>query len=71
MIWQLHHQFKDGHTEMISQTEIGGEEEKSAERNWLADTIDKYPLPEGAKWLLVNEKSPFFVMALTVEDQKK
>ena len=64
MIWQLHHEKRPmgGDGEFIAQTEIGtGLEEDVIFRDWLEDVKERYPLPEGRQWVLVNEKSDRFV----------
>lgn len=57
---QLHHQFKDGHTEMKAQRDIQSNEEMSA---FSDEIMPKYPLPDGAQWLACDEKSKHFVWA--------
>ena len=60
MLWQLHHQFKDGHTEMMAQ--FGDAEgHPSVFKEWVREIIVKFPLPEDAQWMACNEKSEFFV----------
>lgn len=54
---QLHHQFKDGTTEMCAQREV----DTNAEiKKFIEDTKVSHPLPEGAMWLAVPEDSPQF-----------
>ncbi len=69
-IFQLHWQFDD-RTEMKSQTcpeeMLHGNPDSTAEkemRNWTRDVSGRYPLPEGARWLMVNEDSEYFVWAV-------
>ena len=31
---------------------------------WIAETQTKYPLPDGACWLICNEKSEHFLLAV-------
>jgi hypothetical protein len=60
MLWQLHHQFKDGHTEFKSQfsvTEYVGD----TYYKWIKDTMTEFPLPEGAVWIMGNEEWEHFV----------
>ena len=58
MLLQLHHQFEDGHTEMLSQIDLKSDEELLA---WTDDVRTMYPPPDGAGWLLCTEESGFFV----------
>jgi hypothetical protein len=58
MIWQLHHQFADGHTEFVSQR---GQPKDNEFREWIEQGQKSHPLPEGATWLVCNEESEFFV----------
>lgn len=60
MLLQLHHQFKD-HNEFCSQKEINSDEER---RGWIKETQVNYPLPDGAQWLVCNEKSEYFLFAM-------
>lgn len=62
MLYQLHWQFKDGTTEMRAQKEINTEAEM---RSWQKGVAERHPLPEGAQWMVCNEKSEHFVMAVT------
>lgn len=57
---QLHHQFKDGHTEMMAQRDIQNSREMRA---FSDELMVAHPLPEGAQWLVCNEKSKYFVWA--------
>lgn len=61
MIWQLHHQFKDGTTEFKSQREGWGLDSNEKIQMWIKETADKYPLPKSAKWLMCNEQSEYFM----------
>ena len=65
-ILQLHHQFKDGKTEMCAQREVNDNYDL---QKFIDETIPDYPLPEGAVWLAVPEDSPKFVMT-TLEQGK-
>ncbi len=60
-LYQLHWQFKDGHTEMRSQTDVGARKEI---KTWILETKLEHPLPEGAQWLMVNEDSKYFLWAV-------
>jgi len=59
MLWQLHHQFKDGHTEMIAQREINNDDEM---REWVKELWKSHPPPKGAVWLACNEKAEYFAL---------
>jgi len=60
MIWQLHHQYRDGRTDMIAQKDFN-ESNKSEYPIWVREIVDKYPLLENAQWLACNEQSECFV----------
>ena len=69
-VFQLHWEFDD-RTEMKSQAcpeeMLHGNPNSTAEkemRNWTHDVQERYPLPEGARWLMVNEESEHFVWAV-------
>ncbi len=71
MLYQLHWQFADGHTEMRSQFSpeeaLHGNPNSTAGkemRRWTKDVGERHPLPEGATWLMVNEESEHFVWAV-------
>jgi hypothetical protein len=68
MLWQIHHQFQDGHTEMIAQHEEMLPEQM---RDWQKEIALDWPLPEGAQWLLCNEKSEYFVWITTEEEMER
>ena len=57
---QIHHQFKDGHTEMCVQREINSHDEM---KSFVDDTWKSHPPPKGARFLVVTEKSKHFVWA--------
>lgn len=66
-VFQLHWEF-DNHTEMKSQAcpeeMLHGNPHSRAQtemRKWTCDVHQRYPLPEGARWLMVNEDSEYFV----------
>lgn len=65
MLYQLHWQFKDGHTDMRAQKELGSKKEHF---DWIRDVQTRHPLPEGAKWIVCNEESKYFVWAVKSED---
>jgi hypothetical protein len=64
MIFQLHHQFNDGHTEFISQREIiptSQSDMTEQMHRWIEETTKEFPLPEGAIWVCGNEKWEHFM----------
>ena len=64
MIWQFHHQFEDGHTEMKSQSMDFTATTKDVaykHREWLHEQIRLFPSPDGAINMICNEDSEFFV----------
>jgi hypothetical protein len=61
MIWQLHHQFKNGHTEFMAQASNKVLTNTELVRKWIKETYEKYPLPVHATWLMCNEKSEYFI----------
>jgi len=60
MIWQMHHQYRNGRTEMIAQKDFD-ESNKPEYHEWVRAIVDKYSLPENAQWLACNEQSEYFV----------
>lgn len=58
MLYQLHWQFDDDRTEMKAQRNLKTFEECRA---FVDETFRDHPLPEDARWLLVDEKSKYFV----------
>jgi hypothetical protein len=68
MLIQLHHQFKDGHTEMVSQGEWTGND---ALRLMIEDAKKSNPPPDGAIWMVCNEKSEKFVWTTTKEETER
>jgi hypothetical protein len=54
---QIHHQFRDGTTQMCAQREVAGQDEL---RQFVQDTVKSHPLPEGASYLYFPEDSPRF-----------
>jgi hypothetical protein len=63
MLWQLHHQFKDGHTEFVSQIELG--EDRNYNNDITRRAIDEAwknnPPPDGATFVIGNEEWENFV----------
>lgn len=62
LLLQLHWQFFD-RTEMKSQS---GPLDEAAMRDWVRDVEERHPLPDDAKWLMINEESEHFVWAVAV-----
>ena len=58
MLIQLHHQFKDGRTEMQAQKDINTFEEM---REFYKEIKQSHPLPTGAIWMACDEKCYQFV----------
>lgn len=62
MLWQLHHQFKDGHTVFISQIELADDDDpfvvvsKAVREAWETN-----PPPKGAQFVIGNEEWEYFV----------
>jgi hypothetical protein len=57
ILYQLHHEFKDGTTDMCAQKEwVDGPDFE----RFLTEVKASHPLPEGAQWLVVPEDSPRF-----------
>lgn len=64
MIFQLHHQFNDGHTEFISQREIIPKSQVDMTEQlhqWIEEVTKSHPLPVDAQWVCGNEKWEHFV----------
>lgn len=59
MLYQLHWQFDD-RTEMRAQNVINSQAEMKL---WWNEVAEEHPLPEGAQWMVCNEKSRHFVWA--------
>jgi hypothetical protein len=59
MLYQLHHQFKDGHAEFVAQKDV---EHFSQLQDWLLDLWERHPPPEGAHWLAAFKGSEHFIM---------
>ena len=67
MLYQLHWQFKDGHTEMRAQKEFSIKKSHTNPKEmveWTKDVQKKHPLPEGAEWMMCTEESEFFLLAV-------
>ncbi len=64
MIWQFHHQFRDGHTECKSQSNDfppTAPEVAAKFQEWVREQVNEFPPPEGAINMICNEMSEFFV----------
>lgn len=62
-LFQIHHQDKTGSSsEMVSQREISSEAEM---KEWEKEVAESHPLPDGKQWMVCNEESKHFVMAVT------
>ena len=61
MLVQLHHQFKDGHTEMKAQNDIVTNEQMGS---WFKEIRGRHPLPDNAQWLVCTDESEHFVKAV-------
>ena len=57
-LWQIHHEFKDGHTEFCSQRDVHNNDEAQA---WISETVASYPLPKDTQWVVGNEQWEHFV----------
>ena len=63
MLWQIHHQFKDGHTNFVSQIELGEDRDENHDitRKAIQDAWETNPPPEGAVFIIGNEEWEHFV----------
>jgi len=59
-LMQIHHQFADGHTEMVRQLEVESLDELAEATR---ETAGRHPLPTGAQWLFCEEGAREFVYA--------
>ena len=62
MLNQIHHEFRDGKTEMVAQFEQPATPQALGER--LKDAEQSHPLPKKAQWLICNEEDDRFVRAV-------
>ena len=62
---QIHHQFRNGFTELCSQREVEGYADIDALFN---ETKITHPLPDGAEWLCCTESSPYFKVSADMVD---
>lgn len=73
MLVQLQQEHPDGTRDgFVAQAEF---EEYSPDtqdkfRAWLADVRSRHPLPDGARWLVVNERSKYFFWAAPQSEAK-
>ena len=59
MLIQLHHQFKDGKTDMRAQRDLKTLDDMGL---FIREVKKTHPLPDGAIWMACNEKSEHFIM---------
>ena len=55
---QVHHQFKDGHTNFVAQREVEGHSEVS---KWVEELRERHPPPKDAVFMVCNEESEYFL----------
>lgn len=67
MLLQVHHQFKD-HTEFVEQRDCAGHDEV---REWAKELWISNPPPEGAQFMICNEKSEDFIKTTGGNDECK
>lgn len=69
MLWQLHQQPKkgDGQTFFYAQRDL--DRSSKATHDFVADTINAYPLRDGYQWLICNEASKYFVRSTATIDR--
>ena len=58
MLYQVHWQYKDGSTDIRAQKDIGSNDEMKA---WIDELWKTQPPPEGAIYMICNERSKHFV----------
>ena len=63
-LFQVHHQFEDGHTEFISQRENSDSEciDVADFHAWMDELWESDPPPMCARFMVCTEDSPHFVM---------
>lgn len=61
IVVQLHHQFKNGKTDMCLQKKINTDDKSQELKRLVEDARISHPLPNDAKWLVVEEGSSLFV----------
>lgn len=64
MLYQLHWQYKDGTTDIRAQREINSHDEM---KEFVKELREEHPLPDGAIWMICNDKSEHFVWAKAEE----
>jgi hypothetical protein len=71
MLWQLHHQFKNGKTDMQAQKDfpLKGDVDNINDlfRIWFQEVKKTNPLPAEAQWLCCNQDSEDFVLGMSNE----
>ncbi len=60
MLYQLHWQFPDGHTEMKAQRDVTSGKELE---QFVVETREGHPLPGKVVWVCIPETSKYFVKA--------
>lgn len=69
MIYQLHHQSRDGSTDFVAQSvdfpaDTTQEDFNRIIGEWKAGVFERHPLPEGCNWFMCTEDAPEFMKAL-------
>lgn len=65
MLFQLFHEFRDGHIDWLAQSEFpddgsSGDYSTWVQR-WITDVKTRHPLPKDAGWLVCDQTAPCFV----------
>ena len=68
MLIQIHHQFRDGKTEMVAQKDIQGQKQLS---EYINELNISHPLPENAIWMWCDKISPHFVWTVKGKEDKQ
>ena len=67
---QLQHQYRDGTRDFVAQNEFESLGANRDFQSWVDDVRSRHPLPDGAQWLVVDEKSKcFFYQAAESDDE--
>lgn len=61
IVVQLHHQFRKGETDMCLERKINTDDKSQELKRLVEDARISHPLPNDAKWLVVEEGSSLFV----------
>lgn len=62
---QMHHQYRNGHRDFISQKEINNADEH---RRWMKELWESDPPPKNAIWMACTKNSKHFIMT-SADDQ--